>query len=92
MNNNTKLLIAFNAWSTSQLSIAKWQGGIRINGIPYKVVGKEQDLVMESWIPVYKRLGRTKTIAVMNSGISLNKAMLLKNYTQEDVSEQNLNL
>ena len=92
MNNNTKLLIAFNAWSTSQLGIAKWQGGIRINGRTYKVVGKAQDLVMKSWIPVYNRLGRTKTIAVMNSGMSLNKALWLKNYTQEDTSEQNLNL
>ena len=93
MNNNIQLLIPFNAWSNSQMGIAKWQGGIRINNIPYLVVGKEQDLVRKDWIPVLNRLGRAKTIAVMNSGMSLSKALLLKDYTAQEESKQlNLNL
>lgn len=73
------------------MGIARWQGGIRINNIPYIVIGKEQDLVKKDWLPVLKRLGRAKTIAVMNSGMSLSKALLLKDYTQEEPSKQ-LNL
>lgn len=36
--------------------------------------GEPADLVLESWIPVYKKLGRKKMLEVVRKGLTLTKA------------------
>lgn len=59
-------------WMNSQLSVAKYSGGIRINGIEYVVVGT--DLIRKDWVPVYNKLGRDRTIGLIKNGTSLEVA------------------
>lgn len=60
-------IIEYGFWSSSQLSIAKYYGGLRINGRTFKLLdsgeaaspGKyKPDLVREDWCSLYKQLGR----------------------------------
>lgn len=88
-------------WANSHLSIARYYGGITVNGDEYKIVNKEgitleelsnprskqyvksgmaiqpgepADLVRNNWIPIYRKLGRNKTIELVKNGIDLEEA------------------
>lgn len=85
-------------WANSHFSIARYYGGVKIDGHEYKIVNKEgvtleelsnpsskhymksgkaippgepADLVRKDWIPVYKKLGRDRTIKLVRDGVSL---------------------
>lgn len=85
-------------WANSYFSIARYYGGVKIDGHEYKIVNKEgvtleelsnpsskhyvksgkaippgepADLVRKDWIPVYKKLGRDRTIKLVRDGVSL---------------------
>lgn len=60
-------------WMNSQLSIAKFSGAIKVNGQQYIVVGS--DLILKDWLPVYSKLGRARTIGLIQNGTSLNVAL-----------------
>lgn len=40
--------------------------------------GEPADLVREDWIPIYKRLGREKTIELVKQGVSLAEAKKIR--------------
>lgn len=88
-------------WANSYFSIARYYGGVKIDGHEYKIVNKEgvtleelsnpsskhymksgkaippgepADLVRKDWIPVYKKLGRDRTIKLVRDGVSLAEA------------------
>ena len=88
-------------WANSYFSIAKYYGGVKIDGHEYKIVNKEgvtleelsnpsskhyvksgkaippgepADLVRKDWIPVYRKLGRDRTIKLVRDGVSLAEA------------------
>ena len=88
-------------WANSYLSIARYYGGIKVNGDEYKIVNKDgttleelsdprskhyvkegkailpgepADLVRKDWIPIYRKLGRNKTIELVKNGIDLKEA------------------
>lgn len=88
-------------WANSYFSIAKYYGGVKIDGHEYKIVNKEgvtleelsnpsskhyvksgkaippgepTDLVRKDWIPVYRKLGRDRTIKLVRDGVSLEEA------------------
>lgn len=88
-------------WANSYLSIARYYGGIKVNGDEYKIVNKygitleelsdprskhyvkegkailpgdPADLVRKDWIPIYRKLGRDKTIELVENGIDLKEA------------------
>lgn len=88
-------------WANSYFSIAKYYGGVKIDGHEYKIVNKEgvtleelsnpsskhyvksgkaippgepADLVRKDWIPVYRKLGRDRTIKLVRDGVSLVEA------------------
>ena len=88
-------------WANSYFSIARYYGGIKVNGDEYKIVNKDgttleelsdprskhyvkegkailpvepADLVRKDWIPIYRKLGRDKTIELVKSGTSLKEA------------------
>ena len=70
--NDTPILMTKESWLNSQLSIARYYGGIKINGKEYVV--EDTDLILKSWLPVYKTLGRDKTIGLIKNGTTLDVA------------------
>lgn len=66
------ILMTAEFWMNSQLSVAKYSGGIKIDGAQYVVVGT--DLLRKDWIPVYTKLGRERTIGLIKNGTSLEVA------------------
>lgn len=95
------IIIMEQYWANSHLSIARYYGGIKVNGDEYKIVNKDgvtleelsnpyskhyvksgmaiqpgepADLVRTDWIPIYKKLGRDRTIELVGNGTSLKEA------------------
>jgi hypothetical protein len=64
-------------WRNSPLSIVSHYGGARIDGHFYYVLGDRHDLVREDWKEVYNRLGRERTIELINSNVPLSEAKKL---------------
>lgn len=64
----TPLIMAKDFWINSQLSIARFYGGISINGKEYRIVKGSDDLVLKSLMPAYKKLGRDKIIELVKQG------------------------
>ena len=67
------ILMTENQWANSQFSIAKYYGGVRINGMAIPP-GEPVDLVLVEWIPIYKKLGRDRFIEIIDTGVSLEEA------------------
>lgn len=95
------VIMAEEYWANSYFSVARYYGGIKVNGDEYKIVnkngvtleelsnpnskhyvksemaippGEPADLVRKDWIPIYKKLGRDKTIELVKNGIDLKEA------------------
>ena len=95
------VIMAEEYWANSYLSIARYYGGIKVNGDVYKIVNKDgvtleelsnlhskhyaksdmaiqpgepADLVRIDWIPIYRKLGRNKTIELVKNGVDLEEA------------------
>ncbi len=64
----TPLIMAKDFWLNSQLSIARFYGGISISGKEYRIVKISEDLVLKSLIPAYKKLGRDRIIELVKQG------------------------
>ena len=83
------ILMSAEFWMNSQLSVAKYSGGIKIDGVQYVVVGT--DLLRKDWIPVYTKLGRERTIGLIKNGTSLKVAKeMIK--AKDDVEQIKLDL
>lgn len=72
MNDALPIIMTEESWMNSQLSIARYTGGININGVQYIVYGT--DLLRMDWFPVYRILGRDRTIGLINNGTTLDVA------------------
>lgn len=59
------IMMAKEFWLESQFSIARFYGGIHINGTRYIIMGSEQDLVDDRFAKYYNRLGRDKFIQIL---------------------------
>ena len=59
------IMMAKGFWLESQFSIARFYGGIRINGTRYIIMGNEQDLVDDRFAKYYNKLGREKFIQIL---------------------------
>ena len=70
----TSILIEEGYWTNSQLSVARFYGGIKFNGEEYVIVPPKNDLLLKDWVPVYKKLGRERTIGLIKNGTSLKVA------------------
>ena len=73
------ILFTYDQWYNSQLSIAAHFGGISMDGVEFCLISDhtnpgKPDLVRADWMSVYKRLGRDKTIGLINNGTSLKVA------------------
>ena len=70
------IVIEREAWINSQLSLARFTGGVVLNGKEYLVMGYG-DLVRKDWILVYANLGREKTIELLKNDTPLREAKKL---------------
>lgn len=68
------ILIEEGYWMNSQLSVARFYGGIKFNGKEYIIVPPKNDLLLKDWVTVYKKLGRERTIGLIKNGTSLEVA------------------
>ena len=66
----TPILIEEGYWMNSQLSVARFYGGIKFNGKEYVIVPPENDLILVDWVQVYKSFGRDRTIELIENGTS----------------------
>lgn len=87
----TPILIKEGYWMNSQLSVARFYGGIKFNGEEYVIVPPKNDLLLKKWVPVYKKLGRERTIGLIKNGTSLKVAKeIIKQ--KDDVEQLKLDL
>lgn len=70
------ILMSYEYWVSTYFSVARFYGGVIINGHSYYVVGKEQDLLMSDFIPLYNKMGREAFIRMIDDvkELSLSKA------------------
>lgn len=87
----TPILIEEGYWMNSQLSVARFYGGIKFNGEEYVIVPPKNDLLLKSWVPIYKKLGRERTIGLIENGTSLEVAKQMFK-AKDDVEQLKLNL
>ena len=59
------IMMAKEFWLESQFSIARFYGGIHINGTRYIIMGSEQDLVDNGFAKYYNKLGREKFMQIL---------------------------
>ena len=84
------ILITYESWANSQLSIARYSGGMNINGKEYLLISEQSnkytpDLLRYDWVPVYTKLGREKTIGLINNGTSLKVAKEMMKVNKEEL-------
>ena len=87
----TPILIEEGYWMNSQLSVARFYGGIKFNGEEYVIVPPKNDLLLKDWVPVYKKLGRERTIGLIKNGTSLEVAKKMIK-AKDDVEQLKLDL
>lgn len=87
----TPILIEEGYWMNSQLSVARFYGGIKFNGEEYVIVPPKNDLILTKWVPVFKALGRERTVKIIENGTSLEVAkQMIK--AKDDVKQLKLDL
>ena len=79
MMEQTPILMTYEYWANSQLSIARHTGGLKINGVFYMIISEHSnrytpDLLRYDWVPVYTKLGREKTIGLIKNGTTIDVA------------------
>ena len=80
------ILMTKEFWLNSQFSIARFYGGIHINGTRYIIMGSEQDLVNNEFAKYYHKLGREKFMQVLEQHKHASKtsvAQAMKNALSE---------
>lgn len=84
------ILMTYETWANSQLSIARHTGGLKIDGVFYMIISEYSnrytpDLLRFDWVPVYTKLGREKTIVLINNGTSLSVAKQMIKVKKEEL-------
>lgn len=87
----TPILIEEGYWMNSQLSVARFYGGIKFNGEEYVIVPPKNDLLLSKWVPVFKALGRERTVKLIENGTSLEVAKKMIK-AKDDVEQLKLDL
>ncbi|MDE6267319.1 MAG: hypothetical protein K2M07_08235 [Muribaculaceae bacterium] len=59
------ILMEFDYWNNTPLSIAEYCGGLSLNHTEYVIVGDEHDLVRRDFAEIYARVGRAKFLEVI---------------------------
>lgn len=72
------IMMAKEFWLNSQFSIARFYGGIHINGTRYIIMGSEQDLVDDKFAKYYHKLGRDRFIQVLEQNRHADKGFVMQ--------------
>ena len=82
------ILLTKESWMNSQLSVAKYSGGVQVIGEGGKKfqlgipLGDPADLVDKEFIPFYKKLGRDLFIAIIGANPLVSRKELKEILTQ----------
>lgn len=72
-----ELIISKDYWLSSELSIARFYGGIKINGRQYDILPPHDDLVCREIKDAYQFFGRQQIIDFLNKKMSIKEIKLL---------------
>ena len=72
------IMMAKEFWLNSQFSIARFYGGIHINGTRYIIMGSEQDLVDDRFAKYYNKLGREKFMQILEQNNHADKGFVMQ--------------
>lgn len=72
------ILITKEVWMNSQFTIARFSGGIYIDGTFYIIMGSKQDLVDDNFAKYYKKLGRDRFIQVLEQNRHAGKGFVMQ--------------
>ena len=84
----TPILIEESYWMNSQMSIARFYGGMNFNGEQYIIVPPKNDMIQLKWSKIYTTLGRDKFIELIKQNVSLTEAKKMIAPKKKDKSKQ----
>lgn len=73
-------------WMNSQLSIARFYGGLRLGGHEYMVMPDSGDLLRVDFVKYYKKLGRDRLIEIIRANNHVSDKEL-KALCEKDLKE-----
>ena len=76
------IMMGYDYWINTYFSVARFYGGMKYNGHSYFVVGKEQDLLLSEFIPLYNEMGREAFILMIDDVKDLSLAKAKEIYKQ----------
>lgn len=72
------ILMAKEYWLNSQFSIARFTGGMKLNGVEYWVVGEERDLIDSDFEKYYTKLGRNEFMRILEQNKHADKGTVMR--------------
>lgn len=72
------ILMTKEYWLNSQFSIARFTGGIKLNGVEYWVVGEECDLIDSDFEKYYTKLGRDEFMRILEQNKHAYKETVMR--------------
>ncbi len=69
MFDTNKVIVVADVTSQPYLSVARFSGGCRVNGVFYAYVPQRDILVREDWLKAYSAMNYDKFIAAVKTGI-----------------------
>ena len=72
------ILMTKEYWLDSQFSIARFTGGIKLNGVEYWVVGEERDLIDSDFEKYYTKLGRDEFMRILEQNKHADKETVMR--------------
>ena len=72
------ILMTKEYWLNSQFSIARFTGGMKLNGEEYWVVGEERDLIDSDFEKYYTKLGRDEFIRIIEQNAGKDKESIMQ--------------
>lgn len=81
------ILMEFDYWHNSPLSIAKYYGGIVINQQRYVITDEPYDLIREDFEEFYKALGRQAFLQIITDNYQASTAEIKKIFKSKITDE-----
>lgn len=72
MFDTDKVIVVADVTKLPYLSVARFSGGCRINGVFYAYVPQRDILVREDWLKLYSAMDYNKFIAAVKTGANRN--------------------
>ena len=72
------ILMTKEYWLDSQFSIARFTGGMKLNGVEYWVVGEERDLIDSDFEKYYTKLGRNEFMRILEQNKHADKETVMR--------------